>query len=74
MSHEGLDLPRARCALAECGRSFRYDPKDVRGSSYPFCSPHCRGADLGKWVDEDYRIPSLPDLRGLEDDEDVDAV
>jgi endogenous inhibitor of DNA gyrase (YacG/DUF329 family) len=74
VSETERNLVRARCALAECARWFRYDPKDVRGSSFPFCSPHCKGADLGKWVDEDYRIPSLPDLRGLEDDEDVDAV
>jgi endogenous inhibitor of DNA gyrase (YacG/DUF329 family) len=24
----------------------------------PFCSPRCRGADLGAWLNESYRITS----------------
>jgi len=24
--------------------------------SFPFCSPRCRMADLGRWMNEDYRI------------------
>jgi endogenous inhibitor of DNA gyrase (YacG/DUF329 family) len=23
----------------------------------PFCSPRCKMLDLGKWLNEDYRIP-----------------
>ena len=26
----------------------------------PFCSERCRLIDLGKWADEEYRIPSTP--------------
>jgi endogenous inhibitor of DNA gyrase (YacG/DUF329 family) len=26
----------------------------------PFCSPRCRGADLGAWASEDYRVPATP--------------
>jgi endogenous inhibitor of DNA gyrase (YacG/DUF329 family) len=26
----------------------------------PFCSERCRLIDLGKWSDEEYRIPSAP--------------
>ena len=26
------------------------------GKSFSFCSPRCRMADLGKWMNEDYRI------------------
>lgn len=26
----------------------------------PFCSPRCKGLDLGKWADEAYRVPGEP--------------
>jgi len=30
-------------------------------SSYvPFCSRRCKLVDLGKWLDEEYRIPGEP--------------
>lgn len=25
-------------------------------ATFPFCSERCRGADLGKWFNEEYRI------------------
>lgn len=25
---------------------------------FPFCSERCRLIDLGRWIDEEYRIPS----------------
>jgi endogenous inhibitor of DNA gyrase (YacG/DUF329 family) len=25
--------------------------------SFPFCSPRCRTVDLGKWLNEEYRVP-----------------
>jgi endogenous inhibitor of DNA gyrase (YacG/DUF329 family) len=27
---------------------------------FPFCSPRCKQVDLGKWLDEGYRISSDP--------------
>lgn len=27
---------------------------------FPFCSPRCQLADLGRWLDGDYRIPGEP--------------
>jgi uncharacterized protein len=27
---------------------------------FPFCSDRCRMADLGKWLNEDYKIPGPP--------------
>jgi endogenous inhibitor of DNA gyrase (YacG/DUF329 family) len=30
---------------------------------FPFCSERCRWVDLGRWLDEDYRIPA-PDRPG----------
>jgi endogenous inhibitor of DNA gyrase (YacG/DUF329 family) len=26
--------------------------------SFPFCSPRCKTIDLGKWLSEEYRVPS----------------
>ena len=59
----------AHCVYEECGRKFAYDPGNLKASHYPFCSARCKGADLGSWVNEDYRVPSLPDIRGIRDDE-----
>lgn len=25
---------------------------------YPFCSPRCKQIDLGKWVSDEYKIPT----------------
>lgn len=33
----------------------------------PFCSKRCRTIDLGRWLDESYRIPAV------EDDEDEES-
>jgi len=26
--------------------------------SFPFCTPRCKLVDLGKWVNEEYRVPA----------------
>jgi len=31
---------------------------------FPFCSERCRMLDLGRWVNEEYRIPEEDDARG----------
>lgn len=31
---------------------------------FPFCSERCRLVDLGRWIDEEYRIPEEPDAKG----------
>ena len=40
-----------RCPL--CGETF--DPD--RSPAMPFCSDRCRKIDLGRWLDEHYRVP-----------------
>jgi endogenous inhibitor of DNA gyrase (YacG/DUF329 family) len=32
-------------------------PRAAGNRAFPFCSPRCKLLDLGKWLDEDYRIP-----------------
>lgn len=44
-------MPTLRCAI--CEREF--DPND--SPALPFCSERCRMVDLGRWLDEDYRMP-----------------
>ncbi|MBV8762504.1 MAG: DNA gyrase inhibitor YacG [Deltaproteobacteria bacterium] len=31
---------------------------------FPFCSERCHLVDLGRWLNEDYRIPDQPDTSG----------
>jgi endogenous inhibitor of DNA gyrase (YacG/DUF329 family) len=40
-----------------CDREF--DPK--LSPALPFCSERCRTIDLGRWLDENYRLPVVPD-------------
>lgn len=37
-----------------CGKKLLWEESPYR----PFCSERCKLADLGKWLDEDYRISS----------------
>lgn len=30
---------------------------------YPFCSRRCRLIDLGRWAEEEFRVPADPDRR-----------
>jgi uncharacterized protein len=49
-----------RCPV--CKKTF--DPNQT--TSPPFCSERCRNIDLGRWLDEGYSLPHVPDP---EDDE-----
>jgi len=33
------------------------EKKNERPKSWPFCSKRCKMVDLGKWVNEEYKIP-----------------
>jgi endogenous inhibitor of DNA gyrase (YacG/DUF329 family) len=41
-----------------CSRSFNSGASGDRPAGYPFCSERCRLVDLGRWLDEDYKIPT----------------
>ncbi|MEM1423144.1 MAG: DNA gyrase inhibitor YacG [Planctomycetota bacterium] len=43
--------PVIEAACRTCGGTIT---SEVR--TFPFCSERCRGADLGKWFNEEYRI------------------
>jgi endogenous inhibitor of DNA gyrase (YacG/DUF329 family) len=51
-----------------CGRpASARDESGTIPSSAPFCSPRCKLVDLGKWLNEDYRVPVQHEL-DLDDD------
>jgi uncharacterized protein len=42
-----------RCPI--CGKDVLPRPQN---KAAPFCSPRCRQVDLGKWLNEEYRVPT----------------
>jgi len=36
-------------------------PVPPASEAFPFCSSRCRLVDLGRWLDEEYRIPAVDD-------------
>lgn len=49
-----------RCPI--CDNEF--DPAE--STAKPFCSERCRTIDLGRWLDETYSLPAVPDLEADE--------
>jgi endogenous inhibitor of DNA gyrase (YacG/DUF329 family) len=45
-----------------CGKQIDADESKPLPPSFPFCSERCRLIDLGKWFDEEYRVPGKPAL------------
>lgn len=39
-------------------------PAAVGEKWFPFCSVRCQLVDLGKWLDEEYRVPEGPEASG----------
>jgi endogenous inhibitor of DNA gyrase (YacG/DUF329 family) len=44
-----------RCPVCENEFDFALSP------AKPFCSERCRTIDLGRWLDESYGLPDIPD-------------
>ena len=40
-----------------CEREFQ----PAESEALPFCSARCRTIDLGRWLDEGYSVPVVPD-------------
>lgn len=36
--------------------------------AFPFCTARCKSIDLGKWLNEEYRVPATPDEAGEGDE------
>ncbi len=39
-----------------CKKKLRGDTEEAK-KARPFCSPRCRQVDLGRWLNEEYRVP-----------------
>ena len=52
-----------RCA--NCGTKIAARPEN---SWAPFCGERCKLIDLGKWLGEEYRVPTAPRQEGDEQD------
>lgn len=52
MSRSTSDAPGPKCPICDAAVKARRD-----NPSFPFCNARCKMIDLGKWVNEDYRIP-----------------
>ena len=50
-----------------CNRRIEWDDNPFR----PFCSERCKLIDLGRWVDEEYRVPgrAVTSEQSLEEEE-----
>jgi uncharacterized protein len=63
MGSTGKTDPAQRSRCPTCGK-----PAAPRGQpGFPFCSQRCQLADLGRWLDEDYRVPD----RSLDADDEI---
>ena len=53
----------AKSVKAKCPTCRRPSQKDGN-KVFPFCSSRCHLVDLGRWLDEEYRVPEEPDASG----------
>jgi hypothetical protein len=61
-------MPTLTCPT--CGRQVEYQIRQ-EVPFRPFCSQRCQQVDLGRWLNEEYRVPEEipPDLIGQEERE-----
>jgi len=52
-----------------CGKRAEYEGNVYR----PFCSERCRLVDLGKWFNEEYRIPVKEENPELKEESELKA-
>ena len=51
-----------KCSICRVPFEFDYTPGGKLPPNFPFCSLRCKQIDLGKWLNEDYRIKTyIPD-------------
>lgn len=47
-----IPMSTAKCPICNAGVRPR-----AENAAFPFCTARCKTIDLGKWVNEEYRIP-----------------
>ncbi len=48
-----------KCSQCGTNYEFMYNNDEPLPPNFPFCSKRCKSLDLGKWLNEEYRISSL---------------
>lgn len=61
---------KLKCSLCGTAYEFIYEKGAPLPPNFPFCSKRCKSVDLGKWLNEEYRIstplPKAEDLTEIE--------
>ena len=53
---------KLKCSLCGTAYEFLYAKGEPLPPNFPFCSNRCKSIDLGKWLNEEYRISTpLPE-------------
>ena len=47
---------KLKCSLCGTAYEFIYIKNEPLPPNFPFCSNRCKAIDLGKWLNEEYRI------------------
>jgi len=47
-------VKKIKCPI--CGKDVEFSEKEKFPPSFPFCSQRCKLIDLGKWLDEEYKL------------------
>lgn len=47
---------KLKCSLCKTTYEFIYIKGEPLPPNFPFCSKRCKSIDLGKWLNEEYRI------------------
>jgi len=59
---------KIKCPI--CGKDVEFYEKERLPPNFPFCSQRCKLVDLGKWLNEEYKISGpAPQGHELTDDE-----
>jgi endogenous inhibitor of DNA gyrase (YacG/DUF329 family) len=59
-----------RCSVCGTIYEFDYKPGEKLPPNFPFCSSQCKAIDLGRWLNEEYRISTpLPNTDTMVDKE-----
>lgn len=58
------------CSICGNEFEFEYKPGDKLPLNFPFCSKRCKLIDLGRWLNEEYKI-SIPlgNIREMSEEE-----
>jgi endogenous inhibitor of DNA gyrase (YacG/DUF329 family) len=61
MTDDARPISKAKCGI--CG-------KPVAAEFRPFCSARCKQIDLGRWLNESYRVPAVEQDEDAADEDD----